>query len=486
LSDFGFSALKKTPAFFDRARRQGFKFRAAYKRIATWLLVSCLPTLSASAADVPTGIYVLGSARNNPATSRDDRLGNIRDYDFVSGYTLRLFWSDLEPAPGQYEFGVLDEAIQKLSAIGQGLNVEVFTNTEPDWVLDGVSSTYVDHRGSVNPVPWDAFAQQRHAALFTALGGHVVQGAGAPHPLSQNPTLKSIDVTPVGLNYGVRDLNKGIRNHPQYTQQLYVDSVVNGVNAAAAAFPNDTNFLGFFSFSDGEPGVPIDEQIIERLDASYNGPGQQQLAFFVENLSDDWPVPLPNGQGVGNNLSDWVDAGGSTMMQALASWLEHTPDRDVQLASRNPATGIELAYELYGTRFFELYPPDIDGAFEGAVDAAGNSIIDGLRHWNDFLALPPTPALDADFNQDGAVNAVDLARWETGFGASGGATNVNGDADGDQAVDGADLLGWQLQKGSAPISSSTPVPEAPALALALLAATALALMRRQLLPGAAG
>jgi hypothetical protein len=136
--------LKKTPAPTDPRRRQGFTLRPAFSpRIAAWLLALCLPAISSSAADVPTGIYVLGSARNNPATSRDDRLGNIRDYDFVSGYTLRLFWSDLEPAPGQYEFGVLDEALQKLSVLGQGLNVEVFTNAEPDWLLSGVSPTSI-------------------------------------------------------------------------------------------------------------------------------------------------------------------------------------------------------------------------------------------------------------------------------------------------------------------------------------------------------
>jgi hypothetical protein len=465
-------------------RRPDSAFRSTFRvPFAALLWMACLPAtssaISAPPADIPTGIYALGSARDNPNTSRDERVGYIRDYDFVSGYTLRLFWHDLEPVQGQYEFGVIDEAIQKLTAIGQGLNLEIFTNAEPAYLMDGVSATYVDHRDGINAVPWDPFAQQRHAALFSALGSHVVQGAGAPHPLSQNPTLKSIDVTPVGLNYGVRDLNGGIRSHPQYTQQRYVDAVVDGVDAAAAAFPHDTNFLGFFSFSDGEPGVPVDEQIIQRLEPSYNGPGQTKLAFFVENLSDDWPVPLPNGQGVGNNLGDWVEAGGSTMMQALASWLDHTPDRDDQLASRNPSTGIELAYDLYGTRFFELYPPDLDGALEGAVDAAGAPVIDGLRYWNDFLALSPAPALDADFNQDGTVNGDDLARWETGFGASSGAANLNGDANADQAVNGADLLAWQLQRGGAPFSPSIAVPEAPALTLALLAATAAALISKR-------
>jgi hypothetical protein len=433
---------------------------------------------SAIAADAPAGNYSLGQARNNPATPGDERLGGIRDYDFVSGFTLRLFWHDLEPTQGQYNFSVIDAAIQRVSALGQSLNVEIFTGDEPAYVLNGASATYTDHRGQTNPVPWDPFAQTRHAALYAALGSHVVPGAGAPHPLNLDPTLKSIDVAPAGLNYGVRDLNDGIQNHPQYTQERYIDAVVSGVAVATAAFPNDTNSLAFFSFDDGAPGPHVDDQILARLDPLYNGPGQTKLAFFVENLSDEWPVPLGNGNGVGNNLEDWAATGGSTMMQALDAWLDHTPERADQLASLNPSTGIELAYETYGTRFFELYLPDLDGAAEGAVDAAGQPLINGLRFWNDFLTAPATPGPDADFNGDGRVDAADLASWKTGFGRLTGATRLHGDADGDQDVDGADFLRWQTQLGVS-TWTATAIPEPRSLALGVVTSIAAALFSRR-------
>lgn len=422
------------------------------------------------AHSAPTGIYSLGQARNNPATPGDERLGGIRDYDFVSGFTLRVFWHDLEPTLGQYDFDVIDEAITRVAALGQSLDVEIFTNNEPTYVLNAASATYVDHRGGVNVVPWDPFVQARHAALYAALGAHVVLGAGPAHPLRLDATLKSIDVTPAGLNFGVRDLNGGIVNHPQYTQQRYVDAVVGGVAAATVAFPNDTNSLAFFSFDDGAPGTHVDEQIIARLDPLYNGPGQTKLAFFVENLSDEWPLPLPNGNGVGNNLEDWVAAGGSTMMQALDAWLDHPPERNEQLASLNPATGIELAYEQYGTRFFELYLPDLDGAAAGARDAAGRLIVNDLRAWNDLLTQAPPPELTADFNGDDRVDAADLPRWRSGFGLSSGATNSQGDADGDQNVDGADFLIWQRELGTTPAAAATSaVPEPTSLRLLALA-----------------
>jgi len=57
------------------------------------------------------------------------------------------------------------------------------------------------------------------------------------------------------------------------------------------------------------------------------------------------------------------------------------------------------------------------------------------------------PALmdDADFNNDMAIDAGDLAVWETNFGEAGEATRDQGDANGDQDVDGHDFLIWQRQ-----------------------------------------
>jgi hypothetical protein len=441
---------------------------ARRRRRFAWLALLPLALGPTAAADRPAGIYSLGAARNNPATPGDERVGFIRDYDFVAGFTLRLFWNDLEPAQGQYDFGVINEAIKRLTPLGQSLSIEIFTTQEPAYVLAAASATYTDHRGGINPVPWDAFAQERHAALFAALGDYIVTDVGAPHSLRHDPTLKSIDTAPAGLNFGVRDLNDGIQNHPQYTQQRYVDAVVSGVAAATSAFPHDMNFLAFFSFDDGAPGMPVDEQIMERLAPLYNGPGQTELAFFVENLSDEWPVPLPNGQGTGNNLEDWVEAGGSTMMQALDAWLDHPPSRAEQLASLNPATGIELAHVQYGTRFFELYPPDLDGAVEGSLDAEGQPLIDDLRAWHDLLTQFP-PEFETDFNEDSRVDDADLTHWTTGFGTLSGATSLQGDADGDEDVDGADFLFWQRQNGH-PTAITSAVPEPSSVMLTLLSA----------------
>src|SRR5438128_1589698 len=103
---------------------------AIYPYTAAALLMAAV-LANLARADAPVGIYALGSARDNPLSTKDERLAGIRNYDFVSGFTLRVNWNDLEPTPGQYNFGVIDSAIQTLAPLGQGLSLELMLSDEP-------------------------------------------------------------------------------------------------------------------------------------------------------------------------------------------------------------------------------------------------------------------------------------------------------------------------------------------------------------------
>jgi parallel beta-helix repeat protein len=79
------------------------------------------------------------------------------------------------------------------------------------------------------------------------------------------------------------------------------------------------------------------------------------------------------------------------------------------------------------------------------------------------------PALAADFNGDGQVNGADLGVWRNGFGATGGASPSQGNADGDSDVDGADFLAWQRERGAGGTgTSSVPEPGGSLLAVATI------------------
>ncbi len=70
--------------------------------------------------------------------------------------------------------------------------------------------------------------------------------------------------------------------------------------------------------------------------------------------------------------------------------------------------------------------------------------------------------LEADFNQDGNVDALDLAEWQGDFGL-----NANSDADSDGDTDGRDFLIWQRQYGQSSLplvaGSTAAVPEPTSL-----------------------
>jgi hypothetical protein len=77
--------------------------------------------------------------------------------------------------------------------------------------------------------------------------------------------------------------------------------------------------------------------------------------------------------------------------------------------------------------------------------------------------------LEADFDEDGFVDADDLTTWRSNLGVHGGAGKDDGDADADGDVDGLDFLVWQRQNtlGSAAQVAGAVVPEPVALGLAL-------------------
>jgi autotransporter-associated beta strand protein len=117
------------------------------------------------------------------------------------------------------------------------------------------------------------------------------------------------------------------------------------------------------------------------------------------------------------------------------------------------------------------------GTLVGNFDTIEHPLLPGFD-W-DFTQLYTTGVVSlgaagfaADFDNDGDVDADDLTRWQTGFGA--GTTRDQGDADGDLDVDGDDFLAWQRQLGSgpgaSPVNSAVPEPAGLALLLSALGA----------------
>ncbi len=135
-----------------------------------------------------------------------------------------------------------------------------------------------------------------------------------------------------------------------------------------------------------------------------------------------------------------------------------------------------------GASFDILDWSDLSGEFSSLMLPAlsgGLTWDASQRYASGVLSVAPPAA--GDFDEDVDVDADDLARWNLGFGTLAAATHLQGDANADGAVEGADFMVWQRQLGtSVGVLQTTAVPEQES-SLLLLPATAgaIAIVRRQ-------
>ena len=140
-------------------------------------------------------------------------------------------------------------------------------------------------------------------------------------------------------------------------------------------------------------------------------------------------------------------------------------------------------YVPQGSRSFDI----LDwGSLSGAFDSVVLPTLGGTLVWDTSqlyttgvlsVTGPAATPLAADFDENGVVNGADLARRKAGFRT--GATHLQGNADGDADVDGADFLTWQRQLGSvATVTVSAPIPEPGTLLLLVSGVVALFFRRR--------
>jgi hypothetical protein len=124
------------------------------------------------------------------------------------------------------------------------------------------------------------------------------------------------------------------------------------------------------------------------------------------------------------------------------------------------------------------------GRYVLGVRNSSGTLVDPLSYslaWN--VDVTET-FLAGDFNEDTYVDDVDLDLWKSGFGTLAGATHLQGDADGDLDVDGADFLTWQRQvSGASTVGTHAAVPEPSSVILFLMGIAALGVLNWNGSPG---
>ncbi len=123
---------------------------------------------------------------------------------------------------------------------------------------------------------------------------------------------------------------------------------------------------------------------------------------------------------------------------------------------------IGTSYELKVVRTGNTIAAYLDGVLAGnVVDSTFSGGKIGLGSWNDAvsydnLLVTSVSNLPGDFDTDNDVDGDDLNLWQAGYGTSSGAAIDDGDADADGDVDGFDFLVWQRNFGAA-ASNNAPV-----------------------------
>lgn len=293
----------------------------------------------------PTGIYLL-----------NDRLLPVERMalpPYLSGFSLRIAWKDLEPTEGAYDFSHIKRTIEQLQKRKLKLTLEIFASMPPDYVLERASGTFQVRKGKA-PLPWDPVAQARWKAFLNALAVFPVMDATVNRevPLRDHPTLTALDAAVVGLQ-AIRDVRGDLVKHPAYDRKLFLDAIEAGVRASRDAFPKDYGFIAFFRMEDDIRRPALDEAVFKRLQESFMGPDQPGLGLFQELWSDEGPAP----QTMGMYLKK-VKAPDAVMLQSLTSWKRPFTGAE-KVASGNPAAAFETAYREYGCRYFEVYSADV-------------------------------------------------------------------------------------------------------------------------------
>jgi glucose/arabinose dehydrogenase len=148
---------------------------------------------------------------------------------------------------------------------------------------------------------------------------------------------------------------------------------------------------------------------------------------------------------------------------------------DVTLAGTLAVELIDDFVPIAGQALTILTASAVEGAFATETLPSVAGVLFDVVYNPQSVVLTVSPALTADFNDDGKVDAADLEQWQAAF-----AANPMGDADNDGDSDGDDFLAWQRQLGSPAVATpaTDAVPEPSSAAIVASAALA-ALLARQ-------
>ncbi len=176
-------------------------------------------------ATPPVGIFSASGALNSAVTGHPQ----------VQGVLVRAMWSDLEPAPGVFQWTPISNQVQGLQAAGLDWSLAISGSHFPAWLTEvmGAESFTILFHGQPREVPkaWDPIVQTRLGVLAGALAAE----------FGDDPSLRLVYVPQMTAN-GIEGHFNGVPEATLvaagYTEEIWIDAVSGTARQFAAAFPS--------------------------------------------------------------------------------------------------------------------------------------------------------------------------------------------------------------------------------------------------------
>ena len=339
----------------------------------------------------PCGIFVLGTAKAGFTKNQ------TRNYPFIDGFVLRLFWSDFTSAAGVYNFADVDAALASVVGLGQKLSIEIL-GEDPSYVTADAVDTWVFHDTNPNhppgnctdadgcmlAVPWDAAALAHYQDAVKALAAHKVASPNGMVALADHPSFALLQAGFPGWGR-IREQGFAVETWPGYSRPKLIKSVTDAIDIETAAFPHKPIDVGFWDFSDGVAQPAFWTDMNKALLDRYSDATGSRLGYFQENLYHGVSMGVDDYGPKTTYATPLFAAKDQTFvaLQMLTSWTNPFTGAD-KVAGGSPDKAMAWANQTYGTRYFEIYSNDTDTA-----QNSNPTWLAGINSVHQTLACPP-------------------------------------------------------------------------------------------------
>ena len=212
---------------------------------------------------------------------KDSFVNKIAKEKYIKGLRMQVYWRQLEPKPGVYDFSIIEENLSKLQSKGKRLlamiSYKSYNSAGRDMLCapeDIIAAGGTQHRlnkGGKQHVCvariWRKDVRDRFISLMKALGSR----------FDKEPYFEGVQFQETANNGGREDVSEYRKGYnPPYvagfTQQKYFDAIVEINREAKKAFPH-TNVFQMLNHIQPPSGIRTPEEAMRKLISALYGVG---------------------------------------------------------------------------------------------------------------------------------------------------------------------------------------------------------------------